>query len=299
MRAMLARLALPEDYVQAFDGRNASVHAGLPMQHPAWFYPGGGWVQPAGLAQSFLHRAGAMTGFHGASPVHAIRHVRGLWQLLDAHSRLIDSSRTLILANAQDALRLLGAEHWPVQAVRGQVSLFDQRLARGLPTPAPNIPLAGDGYVLPSIDGVLLFGATAQAGDSDPRVRSDDHEQNLLRLQRLSGSGFALRAALLNGRVGWRCVSNDRLPLIGAVPDEQVHSPPQAVLLRQMPRRAGLYVFSALGSRGIGWAALGGQVLASLISGTAVPLESSLVDAVDPARFALRAARRTQAHDSG
>ena len=49
---------------------------------------------------------------------------------------------------------------------------------------------------------------------------------------------------------------------------------------------------AALGSRGISWAALGAQVLAAQISGAPVPLESSLVDALDPARFALRAARR-------
>ena len=59
-----------------------------------------------------------------------------------------------------------------------------------------------------------------------------------------------------------------------------------------MPRLPGLYVFTALGSRGIGWAALGGQVLAALVSGAPVPLERSLVDAIDPARFALRTARR-------
>jgi tRNA 5-methylaminomethyl-2-thiouridine biosynthesis bifunctional protein len=53
-----------------------------------------------------------------------------------------------------------------------------------------------------------------------------------------------------------------------------------------------LFVFSALGSRGIAWSALGGRLLASLISGAPCPLESSLIDAVDPARFVTRAARR-------
>jgi tRNA 5-methylaminomethyl-2-thiouridine biosynthesis bifunctional protein len=57
-------------------------------------------------------------------------------------------------------------------------------------------------------------------------------------------------------------------------------------------RRPGLFLFSALGSRGIAWAELGAQVLAAQISGAPVPLEASLVDALDPARFALRAARR-------
>jgi len=50
----------------------------------------------------------------------------------------------------------------------------------------------------------------------------------------------------------------------------------------------GLYVFAGLGSRGIAWAALGGELLASWISGAPCPLEADLRDALDPARYALR-----------
>ena len=61
---------------------------------------------------------------------------------------------------------------------------------------------------------------------------------------------------------------------------------------RLVPRRAGLYVFTALGSRGISHAALGGEVLAAWISGDPVPAPASLLDALDPARFIARTARR-------
>jgi tRNA 5-methylaminomethyl-2-thiouridine biosynthesis bifunctional protein len=76
------------------------------------------------------------------------------------------------------------------------------------------------------------------------------------------------------------------------VPNEATLSRNPGERLDQVPRRPGLHVFSALGSRGICWATLGAQVLAARISGAAMPLESSLVEALDPARFALRAARR-------
>jgi len=61
---------------------------------------------------------------------------------------------------------------------------------------------------------------------------------------------------------------------------------------RLVPRQAGLYVFTALGSRGIAWAPLGARLLAGWIAGAPLPLESSLVDALDPARFVARAARQ-------
>jgi tRNA 5-methylaminomethyl-2-thiouridine biosynthesis bifunctional protein len=90
-------------------------------------------------------------------------------------------------------------------------------------------------------------------------------------------------------------MTDDRLPLVGAVPDEAAFVQRPGERLDEIPRRPGLHVFSALGSRGICWAALGAQVLAAQISGAPVPLESSLVKALDPARFALRAARHRAA----
>jgi tRNA 5-methylaminomethyl-2-thiouridine biosynthesis bifunctional protein len=60
-----------------------------------------------------------------------------------------------------------------------------------------------------------------------------------------------------------------------------------------VPRVPGLFVFTALGSRGITWSALGAQLLASIITGAPAPIEASLIDAVDPARFVSRRARRS------
>jgi tRNA 5-methylaminomethyl-2-thiouridine biosynthesis bifunctional protein len=61
---------------------------------------------------------------------------------------------------------------------------------------------------------------------------------------------------------------------------------------RWVPRQPGLFVFTALGSRGITQAALGGEVLAAWLAGDPLPAPASLLDALDPARFIARAARR-------
>jgi len=181
-----------------------------------------------------------------------------------------------------------------VQSVRGQISLYRAASPDAAMT-LPQLPLAGAGYLLPDIDGLAVFGASAQPGDAEAELRDADHAFNLQRLAQLSPASLpasGLRSACLQGRVGWRCMADDRLPLVGAVPDAAAFSRRPGERLDEVPRRPGLYVFSALGSRGISWAALGAQVLAAQISGAVVPLESSLVDALDPARFALRVARR-------
>ncbi|MBX3644488.1 MAG: FAD-dependent 5-carboxymethylaminomethyl-2-thiouridine(34) oxidoreductase MnmC [Rubrivivax sp.] len=285
MQAELRALHLPPDYVQALDATQASRCAGLPLAHPAWFYPGGGWVQPAALARALLQRAGSAVEWRGAQPVQALRRHADAWQLHDAAGQVIAEAATVVLANAGDALRLLDAAHWPVQSVRGQISL-----AAAASVQLPRVPLAGTGYLLPEIDGLAVFGASAQPGDVDAAVREADHAYNLQRLQQLSPQARVPSA--LQGRVGWRCVADDRLPLLGAVPDEAALRSMRAERLRDLPRRPGLYLLAGLASRGIAWSMLGAQVLAAQISGAPLPLEASLVDALDPARFALRAARR-------
>ena len=136
-----------------------------------------------------------------------------------------------------------------------------------------------------------MFGATAQRDDADASVRADDHRANLAQLARLVGRHVEADPLAMEGRTAWRWSAADRLPLIGAVPDTEA----SAVHLDQprfVPRVPGLFVFTALGSRGITWSALGARLLVAIISGAPVPLEASLIDAVDPARFISRRARR-------
>ena len=292
LHRLLAPLALPDAYVRAVDETEASALAGLPLRRAALFYPGGGWVDPAGLARLFVARAGDAVRWRGGIEVARLRRDGGMWQLLDAGDVPIETTPCLVLANGADALRLLGTPDWPLQRVRGQTSGVPLDAA-GLV--APRRPLAGFGYALPALDGRLWCGASSDADDETREPRSADHARNLAQLARLLGQDVDVPLDALDGRVGWRLVAGDRLPLIGGVPDGEGLAAPGARLdqPRFVPRAPGLYVFTALASRGIIWAALGAQTLSALVMGTPCPLESSLLDAVDVARFASRAARRT------
>ena len=290
MRAMLRALGLPGDYVQALDADEASARGGIALRHAAWFYPGGGWVDPAGLARAWLERAAPQAELRCGTAIHALQRSDSGWRLLDVTGRTLDEAPTIVFANAGAALPLLGRPDWPIDKVRGQIST--------LPAAAlalPRIPVAGAGYLLPELGGGrAMFGATAQRGDDDASVRADDHRANLDQLAQLVGHPIDADPATMQGRTAWRWSAVDRLPLIGAVPD------PDAPALRLdqprfVPRVPGLFVFTALGSRGITWSALGAELLASWISGAPTPVEASLIDAVDPARFVSRRARRSTA----
>lgn len=61
--------------------------------------------------------------------------------------------------------------------------------------------------------------------------------------------------------------------------------------LSDPPRCAGLYCVTGFAARGLIWAALAGEIVASLVEGEPLPLEGDLADALDPARFVLRQVR--------
>ena len=109
-------------------------------------------------------------------------------------------------------------------------------------------------------------------------------------------TALAAPQALRSGGVGWRFAAPDRLPMIGAIPDEARIALFHSELSRNdrlpMPLRPGLYGHFALGSRGLLWSILGAEVLAWLLDGGAPPLEADLLGAIDPARFVRQRLRR-------
>ena len=276
MASALRQLGLPADYVQAVDASEASARAGLRLALPAWRYPGGGWVQPGGLARAFLDRAGAKTRWLGGHTVAQLVYGDGRWHAQDALGHTHAAAPVVILANGMDALRLLDQPPWPVEAVRGQISIASESSWQAAGLPHTACPVAGSGYLLSMAGGGALFGATSHPNDGHPLVRETDHQANLATLARLMDRPVDLPTHDLRGRVGWRCTSGDRMPIIGPVPQgvlrtaaslytsEAGSAPDQARLARREP---GLFVFTALGSRGITWSPLGARVLAACVSG--------------------------------
>ena len=291
VQAVLDSCGLPSSYAQAATAATASQLSGLNLTHPAWHYMEGGWVQPAGLVRSLFARAGAACRLRTHCAVEGLRPGEGGWQLLNAQGEVIEEAGVVVLANANDAARLLvtlsPSTLAALQKVRGQISQLPSNTV-GLPR--TQMPLTGAGYLLPSWQGQTLFGATSHEGDGDPSVRDSDHTANLAQLAVLTQTPplLDLGGSRIQGRTAWRCVAPDRLPVIGGVPQEAGRLVDQP---RLVPRWPGLFVYTALGSRGITWSALGGQTLAAWVTGCPAPIEASLLDAIDPARFAARRAR--------
>ena len=286
MRALAERLRLPADWARPLDRDEASALAGVPLPSPAWLYPGGGWCAPARLAAHGLATPGVR--FVGGVEVDRVERGADGWRALDRDGRVVGEAPVIVLANAGDAARLAApwlppGGAWPLQRVRGQVSGWT-----GARAPLA-LPVAGGGYALPGPDGGVVFGATSQVADEDPSLRDADHAENLDKLARLAGLAPPADARPWPGRVGWRLVADDKLPLVGALPGA---APAQrGEQPRRWPRHAGFYVCTALGGRGMTLAPIAGRLVAAMAAGAPWPLEQDLADAVDPARWLARAWR--------
>lgn len=290
--ALLQRQGWPQDTLRWLGQHDARERSGLAVPCGGWWFGQAGWLSPAGYARALLQASGA--GFIGRSRVARLERRGRLWAALDAEGRCLGQAPVVVVATAHQAAELL--RPWtdaplPLAAVRGQVSL----LPAGTPgLTLPRHPVAGAGYALALPDGRLVCGATTQHDDADPAVRAADHEHNLaqaVRLGALHADAVPAALAAAQGRVGWRAVTPDRLPLIGAVP---LLPPPgtRADQPRLIPRlrdeHGGLFVLTGLGSRGLTWAALAGRLLASWVSGCPSPVEADLRDALDVGRWTAR-----------
>lgn len=282
MAALTARHGLPPEWVQVLDREQASARAGVPLPSAAWCYPQGGWVSPAALVGHALTGLPTRLTTRLNTHVDTLRRAGEQWQLLDADGHVLAESGTVVLANAADAARLLQPLGYtlPARALRGQVSGW-----RGAATPLA-MPVAGGGYALPLPDG-LVCGAT-QADDPEPAPRAADDDANYARLSRLTG--LLPPAGGRFSRVGWRLATDDRLPAVGAVP--LAGGERRRDTLRAWPRIDGLWLCTAFGGRGITSAPLAGRLLAARVCAAPLPVEQVLADALDPARWLVRQARR-------
>lgn len=274
----------PEDYVQFLDRAAASRRLGCATAYGAWLFPGGGWANPPSLCRAGIAAAGEQIELLAGKEAVRIERKGTNWHVLDGADHRIAAAPVLILAGGA-TLRGLAAD-LPITSVRGQVSHIPQgRL------PDFHLPACCEGYLTPAVDGMHCLGAS-YAYDGGEELREAEHAGNLARLERiLPGAGDTLDPASLQGRVGFRAATPDRLPLVGALADAQAPLP-HGIQLKDMPRRQGLYGLLGLGSRGLVWASLAAEILASQLNGDPAPVENDLSNAIDPARFLLRAHRR-------
>jgi len=294
----IATFHYPSDYVTPVTAAQASARAGTPLARGGWFFPRGGWIDPASLCAAQLAAAGDRLERRFGVEVARLERSGDQWTAFDATGNALARAPVVIVASAHDAARIAGLRYAPTRSIRGQLTLLPPGTVEPLA-----LPVIGEGYAVPLANGITLTGATYELDDPDTSLRASGQLENIERVAQMlpafSRAIDATRPDALSrfaGRVAFRCVTSDRMPMIGQLADETVAAR-EAERLRgawplDLPRSDGLYGAFAYGSRGLVWAALGAELIASQIEGEPWPLERDLAEDIDPARFLLRALRQ-------
>lgn len=209
-----------------------------------------GWIKPAALVRAWLAQPGIE--WRGGTRVTSLE----------------DLNATLVVVAAATASQPLLQGRVTLHAVRGQIAwgLQDSGLQ------VPDAPVNGNGHFIPSVPqegGLAWFcGSTYGRGDADASIRAEDTQANLQRLAALLPEVAAqLQGRRIEAWAGVRCTSADRRPLVGRI-------------------EPGLWVSAAMGSRGLTFSALAGELLAAQLHGEPLPTDARLAQALAPLRHA-------------
>lgn len=218
-----------------------------------------------------------------------IAHIKinnGIWYALDDQHEVVASAKTIILANSLGAQKLLEpyGQNLYLKPVRGQLSIFALNKSSNTLKCIPKVNLSGDGYCIPPIYDEenqhyrWLVGSSYDENQDSlkPNDESDLHNRKLacglLKPRKIDPNELHV----VDYFVGIRCVSKDRLPLIGAIPNMK-----------------NIFVVTALGSRGLLWSTLASYVIPALTHSSAfaldrlarLGLDSESLAVLSPARF--------------
>jgi tRNA 5-methylaminomethyl-2-thiouridine biosynthesis bifunctional protein len=283
-RAIASARAMPPEYAEWFEAAAASKRFGAVAPHGAWFFQEAGWIRPASAIAAMLNACGpGLTRHLNTGDITLAQNGDG-WQAIDGSGNRIASAAIVIVASGAGAIAQTAA--LPLVRVRGQVT----HLA-GEAVPELGFVLCREAYITPMAGGIRSAGATYD-NDFDPQLRQSSQDDNLANMRSMLADDSLAIDAPLAGRVGFRAVAPDRLPMVGAVPEPEFAL--GAERLRDLPRQPGLYALLGYASRGLTWAPLAAELLAAQLESEPLPLPADLTAALDPARFLLRARRGKQ-----
>jgi tRNA 5-methylaminomethyl-2-thiouridine biosynthesis bifunctional protein len=256
------------------------------------WHPHAAWVKPARLVHGWLQHPAIH--FHGNAAVHSLEQSGQTWLLRNAQGQELGRADKVVFANAHGCVELLSrhAQAFPwladvlpkvqaMQAMHGTLSLGP------CPTPAgpaaraamPPFPVNGHGSFVAGVPGALgpqwFAGSTFQSETARHADRAQEQAANFRKLQALLPAvAQALEPQFAGGIVqtwqGSRCVTHDRLPLVGPLDDAPDPS---------------LWLCAGMGARGLSFSALCAELLAAWLGGEPLPVENNLAKSLSTRRL--------------
>jgi len=280
-----------DDFSLPLSASEASKQAGIELQENGLLLPTAGWVDAPLLCKALQQLCGDNIQFYSNINIQRLDYSNDTWSIYDSDNRCITESETVVLCNAADCMQLEQSKWLSLESVRGQISYLAVKEIADL-----QCVICHDGYVTPAMDGIHIVGATFSINDKSMNVSVADHEDNINSLQQHIADVKGINVDALQGRVSRRAVTADRLPMIGALADNDffnthyhdLHKGKKPDSYPSAKYHPGLYVNTGHGSRGITSSFLTAQWLASQINNEPSTLSRRVQQALNPSRFIIR-----------
>lgn len=287
-----------KEFVTLLEAETASSTAGIRLQQAALYFPQSGWLAPKDVCrQQLSHESITLREQCEVTSLESSPHG---WHL-HSHDTAFGPFSAVVICSANQARQFAQCESLPTKGIRGQVSSARANNASRHLRSA----ICADGYIAPQVDGKHCLGATFDLTSQVPEIRWHDHAENLRAAAALANAFSELTVdSLESGRAGVRCTTPDYLPIVGPMVDTQLTKQRFAPLQTNAHRTIdadgaflpNLYVNLGHGSRGLTYTPLCAQVIASLLTGTPMPLPRDLLKHLHPARFVIRDLIKNRRH---
>ncbi len=279
----------PEALMRAVDQSEASDLAHQALASGGLWLPTGGWLNPSTSCHTLLAHplidvksSHALTGLESDGDIHRLHFQTA------AGETLIHDCEHVILANALDVMQF-SPTPLPLKPVKGQITQLT--CARSVA-----VPVCGDAYIAPAVDGVATCGATYHPKQQDTAIDPADDVVNLNQTNALFQEPLFATDSIAGHRAAVRTTTPDYAPVAGQLAQTaqwddflralsvDATSAPQAPL----PFATGLYALTGQGSRGTLTAPVTAEIVVSQLLGEVLPVSKTIYAGLAPDRFIRR-----------
>ncbi|MGV6989477.1 bifunctional tRNA (5-methylaminomethyl-2-thiouridine)(34)-methyltransferase MnmD/FAD-dependent 5-carboxymethylaminomethyl-2-thiouridine(34) oxidoreductase MnmC [Testudinibacter sp. P80/BLE/0925] len=295
-----------DDLFRLCDQSELSRLSGIELPCDGAFIAKGGWLAPQQLVQNGFAHLQTVYPHDGQKCGLTIRFNQSItelnpqengWRLNNAQGEHFQH-QVVMLANGHRLTQFRQTERLPLYPVRGQVS----QIRTGAQLRHLKTVLCYDGYLTPADwqQQSHCIGASHVRNSADRTFSPAEQHQNVEKIQHnLAGCAWLreVNAEDNQARIGVRCSTRERLPIMGCVPHFAQTAEQYRNLFNLRRRRQAiapapvypnLYLIGALGSRGLTSAPLLAESLVCQVLGEPLPLGEDILHALNPNRTWLR-----------
>ena len=296
----------PDDFVRLIINKELDKTAGLSLSNRfGLFFPQLGWINPPEACKSLVEHPLISIKNAEVEDIQ-LKKISGSkeesWIATDNMKKTLETADIVVIACSFESKKFNQTNYLPLTRVRGQTTAI----------PTNNITsclktiLCGKSYFLPTFNNTHTLGATYNASENQVSNLIEDHEENITQLnlldQSLAENFYPVDASSLDGRTSFRCTTPDFLPIVGPAPKLNNYLKDYKLMKKNARSHIpipgatwkGLYLNIGHGSKGLSYAPICADLIASQVCKEVPPLELDLRRAIHPGRFIIRDIKRNK-----